>query len=525
MSFDRDRYKVDVLRAYLSDDGVPPPAELYQWPPDDGETAAAHIESVREYWHLQATKAGPVAMLCKRFLEWDRENGSDAVAALTAAESTSAGSTSGAPSTTAGPTPPAEDNSAAVAEVAERCRRHDPVSAATGLINIAAFAAVVAAEGITASDDDLVRSAAQVGLRVQRPVERSTVETALGLASRLPELNSQVRQAGVLTAAHLLRDDPSAAIGFANRQSISIGGREIGEDDIHAAISRLDRKAVNAANRAARTALRSLTTVVGTPALLDLVTLQAISATVTDAQAPKPQIPGPQPTLALIDDLVSGGFDRPTAAVIAVKSPVAAYRAAVVPQAAPTPTPAPTPPPRPAEAPPMVPRTAPTAPNFAKAPSFTKTSRPPVQQSPTGSMPHFPPIVPQSQPQHPTWRPQPTPQQYRAGTPYGSVTGRSPQSAPVWLWIATFVPILSCFGIVTAIVGGIALASFTSGKPSRGLLKVTAVLEFVLGGLLLLAGFGMLLDSDMTAMLMFALAGTLAAAGFGHLNLSSRVTI
>jgi len=95
----------------------------------------------------------------------------------------------------------------------------------------------------------------------------------------------------------------------------------------------------------------------------------------------------------------------------------------------------------------------------------------------------------------------------------------------VWLWIATFVPILSCFGIVTAIVGGIALASFTSGKPSRGLLKVTAVLEFVLGGLLLLAGFGMLLDSDMTAMLMFALAGTLAAAGFGHLNLSSRVTI
>ena len=258
MSFDRDRYKVDVLRAYLSDDGVPPPAELYQWPPDDGETAAAHIESVREYWHLQATKAGPVAMLCKRFLEWDRENGSDAVAALTAAESTSAGSTSGAPSTTAGPTPPAEDNSAAVAEVAERCRRHDPVSAATGLINIAAFAAVVAAEGITASDDDLVRSAAQVGLRVQRPVERSTVETALGLASRLPELNSQVRQAGVLTAAHLLRDDPSAAIGFANRQSISIGGREIGEDDIHAAISRLDRKAVNAANRAARTALGGL---------------------------------------------------------------------------------------------------------------------------------------------------------------------------------------------------------------------------------------------------------------------------
>lgn len=324
---------------------------------------------------------------------------------------------------------------------------------------------------------------------MQRPVDRTTIETALGLASRLPELNSQIRQAGVPTAAHLLRAEPSGEIGFANRQSISIDGREISEDDVHAAISRLDRKAVNTVNRSARTALRSLTSVVGTPALLDLVTMQAISAAVAPSD-----VPGPQRTLALIDELVADGFDRATAAVIAVKSPVAVYRPVVGSQpvvsqpvvsqpvvsqpvmSQPTPTPSDA----------VVDRGAADGPRPAPGtPDLMKQPPPPVQPAPpTNSTPYFPPIAPQAQPpQTATWHPQPTPQPYPNGSPYQPAVGTARQAAPVWLWIATFVPIFSCFGIVTAVIGGIGMGAYTSGKPSRALLKVAAILEFVLGGL------------------------------------------
>lgn len=500
MSFDRDRYKVDVLRKYLSDDRIPAPEELYQWPPDDREDAAAHIDSVREYWNMQATKAGPVAAICKRFAAWDRDNGVDAVASLAAG-------VAAAPASAAEPTG-AELN--AIARTVELCRRNDRVAAQTGMINAETLARAARTLGAPTAGDHLTTAAGRAGLTVVDTADRKSVESALGLSSRLTEINAQVRQADVMTAAHLLRDDIGVAISITPQGAVTLGGREIRQEDVDEATRGLDRKSMTTANRAARTALRSLSSVVGTPAFADLVVLQAISSTTEPGESP-----GAQETLWLINKLSALGFDRAGAAVVALRSPVAAYQPDL---SAPAPA-APKHEPRPAPEPEPVIDRRPTPPSFVKtppAPAPQPVAAPPVAPAPVPPAQWAPPPPAPQQ-----WAP-PQPQ-YNAPYPMPAPPRPMPGKIPAWLWVTTVLQIISCFGIVGMVLGLVGMSRYGTGRPSRSLLMVAAILEFVVGGFFVLACIVYISEAELGAFIYaLIMVCVLMSSALGHLNLRSR---